>query len=230
MTAGQYRFDALVVDEGQDLAAEWWQVLRTLLVENADVLWLEDDEQDLFGQPSVALDGFVSYESRDNWRTPQSVARLIEQWFPGRAVYRNPLPGLPCEVIQCQEEQEQPARLEECIRSMVQQGFEAEDIAVLTVRSMRDSFLHSVESIAGLPVRRFSGDYDDKGRQVLSDGKLLVESIYRFKGNQAPAVVLVDCSSRCTTSTDDVHAFYCGLTRCALSLQILWQGSGRWSS
>ena len=71
------RFDALIVDEGQDFEAEWFEILRLFLKEGASILWLEDPDQNLQDKPPVAMEGFVRYCSLVNYRSPESIARFI---------------------------------------------------------------------------------------------------------------------------------------------------------
>jgi superfamily I DNA and RNA helicase len=40
--------------------------------------------------------------------------------------------------------------------------------------------------------RRFTGEYDRNGEPRWSKGELLVESVYRYKGQSAPAVVVAE--------------------------------------
>ena len=42
------------------------------------------------------------------------------------------------------------------------------------------------------PTRRFTGEYDRNGEPRWSSGELLVESVYRYKGQSAPAVVVAE--------------------------------------
>ena len=40
-----WRFDTLIVDEGQDFEPDWYDILRMFITDDADVLWLEDPDQ-----------------------------------------------------------------------------------------------------------------------------------------------------------------------------------------
>jgi Nuclease-related domain len=42
-----WRFDALIVDEGQDFEAPWFETARLFLRNRADILWLEDPNQNV---------------------------------------------------------------------------------------------------------------------------------------------------------------------------------------
>jgi len=61
---------------------------------------------------------------------------------------------------------------------------------------MGGSKVGNLEQIAGLPIRKFTGDYDDNDRQVYTEGELTFETVRRFKGQQSPVVLLVDVDPR----------------------------------
>ncbi len=98
-----WRFDALIVDEGQDFDAEWFGILRLFLREGADMLWLEDESQAIrYGlgprdalDAALAREGFIGYRTRANYRSPQSIAEAIAARLPDMPFEAmNPLPGL----------------------------------------------------------------------------------------------------------------------------------------
>jgi len=83
------------------------------------------------------------------------------------------------------------------IARLVQQGFAHRDIVILTMRHMvtpgGERWIFSArERVGNYRLRRFGGQYDLLGNQILSDGQVLFDSIGRFKGQQAPAVILVE--------------------------------------
>ncbi|MFZ0789802.1 MAG: NERD domain-containing protein/DEAD/DEAH box helicase [Chromatiaceae bacterium] len=89
-----WRFDALVVDEGQDFEQDWFDVQTLFLREDADILWLEDADQNLQGKPPVKTVGFVGYRCTFNYRSPESIARVIRNTLPFEFDLGNDLPGL----------------------------------------------------------------------------------------------------------------------------------------
>jgi superfamily I DNA and RNA helicase len=67
------------------------------------------------------------------------------------------------------------------------------------------------ETLGGFKTKRFSG-YDASGNALWTDGALLVESVYRFKGQSMPVVVL--CEVDFDELTDkEKHKLFVGLTR-----------------
>ena len=69
-----WKFDTLIVDEGQDFEAEWLEILRLFLHKGANVLWLEDSDQNIYSKKPVLLQDFVRYRCAVNYRSPESIA------------------------------------------------------------------------------------------------------------------------------------------------------------
>lgn len=69
-------------------------------------------------------------------------------------------------------------------------------------------------------IGRFTGAFTRNGDPVWSAGDLLVESIYRFKGQSAPAVILSEVDFTELTYQERRKLFV-GMTRAQLNLQIV---------
>jgi superfamily I DNA and RNA helicase len=71
-------------------------------------------------------------------------------------------------------------------------GFRKQDIAVLSFRGREGSGLTALEHLGPHRLRSFTGKYDLFGNPEYREGDVLLESIYRFKGQSAPCVVLTE--------------------------------------
>jgi len=100
------------------------------------------------------------------------------------------------------------------------QGFALTDIVILTEHGRGKSKLLNSEYIGRFATRRFTGTYTRDGDQVWSDGELMVESIYRFKGQSAPAIILSELDFTVLTAQERRKLFV-GMTRAQLNLQIV---------
>lgn len=98
--APAWLFDALLVDEGQDMQQDGFELLKLLLKPGADVVWLQDEGQRLYGGRPFAELGFVGYLCRDNYRSPRRIGRFIKAFLDLDFEVRNPLPGDSVQVIQ----------------------------------------------------------------------------------------------------------------------------------
>jgi hypothetical protein len=74
----------------------------------------------------------------------------------------------------------------------VAMGFAPADIALLTFRGRDKSMLPVLDRLGRYTLRSFTGDYDEHGAPIYRDGDITLETIYRFKGQSAPCVILTE--------------------------------------
>ena len=218
---GEWKFDTLIVDEGQDFEQEWVEILKLFLRDDQEILWLEDQDQNLRDQPPVVLDGFVGYRARRNYRSPESIARFIRRTLPFKFEGANDLPGLGVGVTPYSKAADQPAAVGKIVNGLLGQGFSFDDIVVLTLRGSGESVFSGRERVGGYNLRRFTQGYDLFGNQLMTPGKLLFESVRRFKGQQAPAIVLVDVDPVPDRWEAFQRLLYSGMTRATVRLELL---------
>jgi len=107
------------------------------------------------------------------------------------------------------------------VNGLLEQGFCYDDIVILTLRGIGESVFSSRERVGGYPLRRFTQSYDLFGNQLMTPGKLLFESVRRFKGQQAPAIVLVDIDPVPDKWEGVQRLLYSGMTRATVRLDLL---------
>lgn len=217
------RFDCLIVDEGQDFEPEWWEILRLFLTDDASVLWLEDEGQNLYGRQPMVLDGFVGYRDQRNFRTPVSIAGFIHKALEVDFEPANTLPGLGVAVHTYAQPLDQIALIAHRVNELVRIGFRREDVVVLSCRGVESATLHDVDAVGAIRLRRFTGEYDAANNQIYTDGELLFDTVFRFKGQQAPAIILMDIDRRLGDSQRWRPVLYCGMTRAMVRLELLVQ-------
>jgi superfamily I DNA and RNA helicase len=72
--------------------------------------------------------------------------------------------------------------------------------------------------------RRFTGNYSKEGEPLWHNGDLLVESIYRFKGQSAPAVILSEVGFT-ELNAQECRKLFVGMTRATMQLQVVLSGT-----
>lgn len=217
----EWKFDTLIVDEGQDFEQEWVEILKLFLRDDQEILWLEDQDQNLRGQPPIVLDGFVGYRARRNYRSPESIARFIRRTLPFKFEGANDLPGLGVGVTPYSKGADQPAAVGKIVSGLLEQGLSHDDMVILTLRGSGESVFSNRERVGGYPLRRFTQGYDLFGNQLMTPGKLLFESVRRFKGQQAPAIVLVDVDPMADKGEMFKRLLYSGMTRATVRLDLV---------
>lgn len=216
------QLDVLVIDEGQDFYPEWGSVLLELVKPNGRMIWLEDSSQRIYGRPSIEPEGWVKLSSPTNYRSPQHVLTLInglnltEDYLetgngyaglaPGHFVYQD---GNVIEATSL------------AVQDLIEQGFPPESIAVLSFQGSKNSEIltDKVVMVNGLSIKKSTG-YDIDSHATWSNGELLIDTLYRFKGQCADAIVLTEIDF---TEWDQVikNKLFVGLTRARLTINLV---------
>ncbi|QNA89309.1 ATP-binding domain-containing protein [Massilia sp. Dwa41.01b] len=214
--------DLLIIDEAQDFDASWVESLCSRLRPNGRLYVLEDEAQRLYRQDSFDLGDAVTIGCSDNFRSPQVICDLINALGlvrpPIRALnpYRGELPGIRTYL----SDEEVLARTEEAVAALLARGFALADIAVVCGRGREKSALLNRACIGPHRTRRFTGEYDASGEPRWSEGELLVESVWRFKGQSAPAVVVTEMDF---AELDDAarRRLFVALTRAQMAVELV---------
>ncbi len=223
-------FDSLIVDEGQDFDQTWVEILRLFLKPNADIAWLEDQDQDIYNRQPGPLEGMVGYNCNTNFRSPETIARFIHRVLPFDFENANDLPGLGVGFEGYDQTEDQIKIVAHIVGQLIKQGFNHSDIVILTSHGHNHSVFSKLQKVGNYSLRQFTGDYDIFGNQVLTSGKLRFDSIYRFKGQQAPAVILVDVDPSPEKLEQQLRLLYCGMTRATVKLELVYNRSNDFCS
>lgn len=215
------RFRRLVVDEGQDFQQEWWDVLQLFLREDYDLIWFEDPYQNLRGTRSIKVPADVTYRANISYRTPPSIAEFIAKTHGLEFRSAINVPGMGVGVTSYEEPQDQVKLLRTRINKLRSQGFANEDIVVLTCKGLDKSELYGLKQIAGVDIRKFTLEYTADHKPIYTDGRIRFDSVHRFKGGQAPCVILVDVDPPDWRVESGRPVLFCGMTRATLRLELL---------
>ena len=188
------QLDVLVIDEGQDFDKTWGDALITIVKDDGRIIWLEDPSQDLYGRWQTNWPEWVKISSPINYRSPQRLVNLMNalELTDDHLEAGNGYAGMIPNIEPYQDGMEIEAT-ENAIKDLIADGYDPESIAVLSYRGVATSKVLSsgVTKLAGLGVRKFTG-YDSQGNAVWSDGKIFVDTLFRFKGQCADAIVLTE--------------------------------------
>ncbi|NEX19888.1 ATP-binding domain-containing protein [Thiorhodococcus mannitoliphagus] len=226
-----WRFDTLIVDEAQDFEAGWLEALRLFLREDATMLWLEDPNQNVRGVAPRALlaQGFVGYRSLLNYRSPEGIARFVTGVLPELPfTCANDLPGLGAGTVFYEDPGEQPKLVGRIVGRLLNERFRPQDIAILSCRGLESTALKAAQRVGNHTLARFTGDYDLFGNQVYSKGQVLFDTVRRFKGQQAAAVILTDVAPREQRLAQELQVLFCGMTRATVRLDLVCDRSNAW--
>lgn len=216
------RYDLLIIDEGQDFEAAWVECLLALLKPDGRLYLFEDDDQRLYERDPFELDNAVTLTCRDNFRTPKAICEAINAFglpihsITGRNPYTGQIPNFhiyanPADLMR---------KIAKIIEQKLEQGFRVEDVVVLSSHGRSKSALLNAETIGSYSTRRFTGNYTRDGEPVWTTGDLLVESVYRFKGQSAPVVILAEIDFAEITPLERRKLFV-GMTRGQMQVDLV---------
>ncbi len=218
----RWQFDGVIVDEGQDFTADWLAQIMRLALPEARLLWLEDPLQNLYGRPSLALPGWITLHARGNYRSPRPVVRFLQSLLPEDSGLEaaGPLGEGGLEVLVYRDVVELKERVKEAIRLCYAAGYKRDDLAVLSFRGREQSLLFPYTQLGPHTLRTFTGQYDLFGQPLFSEGDVLLETVYRFKGQSAAAVVFAEIDFE-ALDEKTLRKLFVGATRAMMMLVLV---------
>ncbi len=228
------RHDVLVIDEGQDFTAAWRDAVLRFVSPEGRAYWLEDPMQNLYGREPVALAGWVTLHAYVNYRSPRDILDALVpiltrgmETADAHALLEieaaSPLSGSEVEITTWSEAGDAHGLAEVTMRAITRAlsaGYRRSDIVVLTFAGREHSRLLALESLGPHALRRFTGAYDLFGNAEYTDGEVLAETIYRFKGQSAPCVVFTEIDFE-ALGEKTVRKLFVGATRATTKLMLV---------
>lgn len=190
-TAKLPKFDAVIVDEGQDFKPEWFEFLSTVLrdPEQSFFTVLLDEKQDIFGH-------WKSFPCRPkpfhkvltkNCRNTKSIVEYLNDKYPTNMVSfeRSPQGASVRERVGA-DQSDLLRKLSEDVRTLTaKEGIKPGAIVILIDTAKEESFLRDVSKIVGLPLQSSYTGYNPNADCVY------YSTIDIFKGLEADVVFVV---------------------------------------
>jgi len=235
---GDRRYDVLIVDEGQDFTPAWRDAALRFVKPEGHAYWLEDPLQNLYGREPVALDGWVTLKADVNFRSPRDIVDALVPLLTRGASdatagllrsieAASPLSGSELDIATWQDgpdaETATRSLIDVTMRAITKAlaaGYKRSDIVLLTFAGRDHSKLLALDALGPHALRRFDGSYDLFGNPVYTDGEVLAETIYRFKGQSAPCVIFSEIDFG-TFDEKAVRKLFVGATRATTKLMLV---------
>ena len=214
----QMRYDAIIVDEGQDFLDNWWTPLQLLLADpDQGILYIfYDDNQCLYGHsPLLPLQG-PPYLLTINCRTTKRIHEQIVHFYQGAStpIARGP-DGTPVEfLIYERKEALQETVMRLLLKLTEEDHIPPEAILVLTPYSRKKSWLKAEQPAMGPGL-----DWNPS-----SPRQVRLATIHSFKGLERPVVILVELERWLTQGVKGVELerlLYVGCSRARNYLLVL---------
>ena len=183
----ELRYDAIVVDEGQDFEDTWWIALERCLVDpDYSVLYIfHDTNQILYRERGRLPEGLIEIPLLENLRNTRSIFRLVEHYYHGEdsPEARGPVGRTP-EILGYADAAGMRRQVARVLSRLIgTEGLDSSEIIVLTPRALDGSALLAEPLDNRLRLVR---DAPTSNRQVQ------VSTVHRFKGLERPVVVLTE--------------------------------------
>ena len=180
------RFDAIIVDEGQDFLPDWWAAVAEGLDPGGKQILriFHDDNQRVYGSALGLPKDVAPIPIRLFWnlRNTKRIHELVSLHYRGQAIQPLGPQGVAVEWIEVRTDRQIPQRVKRYVdRLVASEKIRERDIAVLvsTQNKIMDYAPHN-------RLGRFSVARCDE----LAHAKMIVDSIRRFKGLERPVVVV----------------------------------------
>ncbi|MDR7049760.1 hypothetical protein J2X54_002215 [Duganella sp. 3397] len=221
----EWRYDVLIVDEGQDFSPAWRDILLRMLKPEGRAIWLEDPNQNLYGREPVPLPGWVTLHSDTNYRSPRQIIDMLTSIGAVREPVEagSPFRGADIEELTYPDGDTDAmlAQTRRAVTSCLAAGFARHDIAIASFRGRDNSVLLHLDQLSDAhTLKSFTGEYDLFGTPEYRPGGLLAETVYRFKGQSAPAIIFTEIDFE---RIDDrvLRKLFVGMTRARLKLVLV---------
>jgi superfamily I DNA/RNA helicase len=215
------RYDAIVVDEGQDFQDVWWVPLIELLRDpQHGILYIcFDDRQDLYRRPRLWPIPDEPFELTVNCRSTQLIHRRLQETMPGRlgeVVCVGP-EGRPVESLYFETDGIEKDALRKALHRLINDERVAPtDVVVLTPRAQAKSKWHEGAIIGNQRLTWSTETADPAAVQV--------STIHSFKGLERPVVIMTELVH--LPRGHEPELLYVGRSRARNQLIELWQQKG----
>ncbi len=209
-------WDAIIVDEGQDFAPAWWEILECGVTEGGQLAVFYDESQSLFEHGGELPDLGPVMPLTQNFRNTQAIASVLNQLVPSRTTSHPRCPtGEPPTVIKQQGPSWTRKKLAEIIQNLVDiHGVKYHQMTILTPRTPLNSVLEDTTDLHGIPIVH---QVNQRAEGIFHT------SISGFKGLESDIVFMLDIDpehERCSN-----RARYVGASRACLRLYVFEKGN-----
>lgn len=179
-------FDGVIVDEAQDFSDEYWFGVETLLKDpvNSAFYLFTDRNQTIYRRdaqlPIVEEPFFLTA----NCRNTAPIHKLAYGFYTGAAIDPSELAGPDVEIVRLDGDEKQAAEIGRRVRLLLlEEKLAPQDIVVLLGKRPKATLHALLEQHP--PPGKVRWSFEDR-----TPGTVLVETVARFKGLEAPVVIL----------------------------------------
>jgi len=181
------RFDAIIIDEGQDFREDYWIPIELLLEDSEDsyLYVFFDPNQALYQKVSTFPINEEPLPLTINFRNTKYIHELTYKFYIGDPIDPPPIQGAPTEIITESNLYEQSIQLHRCVSSLVRtQKVIPESITILVPSQSKREYYKHLTNLT-LP-----GGLHYSIEQHRKQNCVLVDTVGRFKGLESAIIIL----------------------------------------
>ena len=182
------RYDAIIVDEGQDFGEEFWLPLEMLLKDpsSSPLYVFYDENQNVYTRTKSFPSGLAPVTLTVNCRNTKKIHKAAYHYYKGETVHPPEVSGDEIHILDAPNIQKQAKRIYELVtRLLVAEKITASSLTILIAdRLHRRQYEKALQGFA-LPNNCFWGSVDNR-----SSERITIETVARFKGLEADILVL----------------------------------------
>lgn len=211
------RYDAIVVDEGQDFLEDWWTPLQSLLADpDGGILYVFfDDNQSLYTAGARLPIETPPFVLTANCRNTREIHRFVVDYYRGSVTPRSEGPeGTAPERLTYRHERELREHLRRTLHRMIHDERIAErDLVVLTPFGRARSALWRDPAFGNV---RLTDTWPP------APGHVQCATVHAFKGLERPVVVLAELARDASVRAEEM--LYVGGSRAKSHLVVIAEG------
>ena len=204
------RFDAVVVDEGQDFRSEYWLPIEMILadLENSPLYIFYDNNQSLYNvSADFPIKSNDTFELTINCRNTRAIYNVAYNFYEGSHIDPPTIAGVDVFIHGINGTSKQAEFISKKILKLLKNdGLEPENIAVLIVDNSLKVSCQKILLNYSLP-----DDISWIEDSISKEGSVRIDSVHRFKGLEADIVILWGFDSLNISKNREV--FYVALSR-----------------
>ncbi len=184
----EWKYDAIIVDEGQDFHDLWWLPLQEALKDPKEsffYVFYDDNQKLLEGKRGHVPQELPRFLLRENVRNTRNIHQKLTHFYRGAQDSISRAPAGPTVKMLSYESDEEMARLlDQTILGLMRHAdMRANRLVVLTPRSLQKTRLTKIT---------LSNGYQLRQEKCLGEKDISYSNIFRFKGLESAVVIVVE--------------------------------------
>jgi hypothetical protein len=182
------RYDAIVVDEGQDFGGEFWLPIEFLLKDSttSPLYIFYDENQNVYTRASTFPADAAPITLTVNCRNTKKIHQAAYHYYSGAPVDAPSISGDSVHFLEAPNAEKQAKKIYELVTKLViSEKVESSSIAILIADKLRRKSYEKILYEFKLPGQNYWGGIDDPSVSCVS-----VETVARFKGLESSIIIL----------------------------------------